>query len=166
MQAIGDMLIRPAMSSPYDARWGNGPHDYSPVVARTPTRFFLDDHLTSRPSSSILVASLPTIHATSAPMFGMATILQLLLGVSPFLVSGVVLAPTASGRTLLLVVCFLVRLVVLGLLLLLPPLLQRIRTTSAARTVAVVVADVSSSVVVRGVVVRLCSLRELASNLF
>jgi hypothetical protein len=56
-------------------------------------------------------------------MFGMATILQLLLGVSPFLVSGVVLALTASGRTLLLVVCFLVRLVVLGLLLLLPPLL-------------------------------------------
>jgi hypothetical protein len=69
------------------------------------------------------VASLLTIYATSALMFGMATILQLLLGVSPFLVSGVVLALTASGRTLLLVVCFLVRLVVLGLLLLLPPLL-------------------------------------------
>jgi hypothetical protein len=43
--------------------------------------------------------------------------------VSLFLVSRVVLALTISSRTLLLVVCFLVRLVVFGLLLLLPPLL-------------------------------------------
>jgi hypothetical protein len=35
MQAISDMLIRLAMSSPYDARWGNSPYDYSPIVART-----------------------------------------------------------------------------------------------------------------------------------
>jgi hypothetical protein len=88
-----------------------------------PTRFFLDDYLISRPSSSILVASLLTIYTTSALIFGIATILQLLLGVSLFLVSRVVLALTISGRTLLLVVYFLVRLVVLSLLLLLPPLL-------------------------------------------
>jgi hypothetical protein len=35
MQVIGDMLIRLAMSSLYDARWGNSPYDYSPVVACT-----------------------------------------------------------------------------------------------------------------------------------
>jgi hypothetical protein len=48
MQAIGDMLIRPAMSSPYDARWGNGPHDYSPVVARTSVHAY--QILSGRPS--------------------------------------------------------------------------------------------------------------------
>jgi hypothetical protein len=88
-----------------------------------PTRFFLDNYLILRPSSSILVASLLTIYAISALIFGIATILQLLLGVSLFLVSRVVLALTISGRMLLLVVYFLVRLVVLSLLLLLPPLL-------------------------------------------
>jgi hypothetical protein len=32
------MLLRPAMSAPYDARWGNGSRDYSPIVVRSTVR--------------------------------------------------------------------------------------------------------------------------------
>jgi hypothetical protein len=82
-------------------------------------------------------------------------------------VSRVVLVPTVFGKTMALSVSSLVRMVAPALHLLLPLLARRIRTTSVARTVVVVVADDFSSVVVRGVVVvRLCSLQELASTLF
>jgi hypothetical protein len=72
-----------------------------------------------------------------------------LLDACPFWVSRVVPAPTVSGKTIVLSVGSLVRLlapVPRPLLLLLG---RRIRTTSAARTVVVVVA--ASSAVVRGV---------------